>query len=72
MNIEEIVKGLKEQGLDDAAVEASLKEMLEKGEISEEDFRKAVEMLHLNEEQHDDEEDEKELAKKLYGDDLFD
>lgn len=67
MSIEEIVEGLKKQGLDEEAAEAALKEMLEKGEITEEDFSKAMELLKTAE---DDE--EKELAKKLYGDDLFD
>ena len=67
MSIEEIVEGLKKQGLDEEAAMAALKEMLEKGEITQEDFEKAVELLHTAE---DDE--EKELAKKLYGDDLFD
>lgn len=67
MNIEEIVKGLKEQGLDEEHCEAALKEMLDKGEITEEDFNRALELLKTAE---DDE--EKELAKKLYGDDLFD
>jgi uncharacterized membrane protein len=66
MNIEEIVKGLKEQGLDDEAAMSALKEMLEKQEISEEDFQKAVELL-----KGAAEDEEKELAKKLYGDDLF-
>ena len=65
MSIEEIVKGLQEQGLDEAGIEAALKEMLEKGEITEEDFQKAMEMLKGASE-------EQELAKKLYGDDLFD
>ena len=65
MSIEEIVKGLREQGLDEAGIEAALKEMLEKGEITEEDFQKAMEMLKGASE-------EQELAKKLYGDDLFD
>jgi len=67
MNIEEIVNGLKEQGLDEAACEAALKEMLDKGEITEEDFNRALELLKGVEE-----DEEKELAKKLYGDDLFD
>ena len=66
MNIEEIVKGLKEQGLDDEAAMAALKEMLDKQEISEEDYQKAVELL-----KGVAEDKEKELAKKLYGDDLF-
>ena len=67
MSIEEIVEGLKKQGLDEEAAEAALKEMLEKGEITQEDFGRAMELLKKAE---DDE--EQELAKKLYGDDLFD
>ena len=67
MSIEEIVEGLKKQGLDEEACMAALKEMLDKGEITQEDFEKAVEMLKQAEG-----DEEKELAKKLYGDDLFD
>lgn len=62
MNIEEIVKGLKEQGLDEQAATAALKEMLEKGEITEEDFQKAMELLKTSEQ-----DEERELAEKLYG-----
>lgn len=62
MNIEEIVKGLKEQGLGQEEAQAALQEMLQKGEITEEDFQKAMEMLKSSE---DDE--ERELAEKLYG-----
>lgn len=64
MSIEEIVAGLKEQGLDDAGIEASLKEMLEKGEISQEDYDKAIAMLGNSVSQ---EEEEKKLAEQLYG-----
>ena len=46
MSIEEIVKGLKEQGLGEEECMASLKEMLEKGEITQEDFDKALEMFN--------------------------
>ncbi len=66
MSIEEIVEGLKKQGLDKEAAMAALKEMLDKGEITQEDFDKAVEMLKQAEG-----DEEKELAKKLYGDDFF-
>ena len=66
MSIEEIVEGLKKQGLDEEAAMAALKEMLEKGEITQEDFDKAVELLKQAEG-----DEEKELAKKLYGDDFF-
>lgn len=66
MSIEEIVEGLKKQGLDEEAAMAALKEMLDKGEITQEDFDKAVEMLKQAEG-----DEEKELAKKLYGDDFF-
>jgi uncharacterized protein YqgQ len=45
MKIEEIVAGLKEQGLDEAAIQASLSEMLEKGEITQEDYDKALAMI---------------------------
>lgn len=69
MPIEEIVAKLQEQGLEKEAIVASLKEMLEKGEISEEDLAKAMQML---EGAVSEEEEEKEVAKKLYGDDLFD
>lgn len=62
MSIEEIVKGLKEQGLGEEEAMSALKEMLEKGEITEEDFQKALEMLKSSE---DDE--ERKLAEKLYG-----
>lgn len=62
MNIEEIVKGLKEQGLGEEEATAALQEMLDKGEITEEDFQKAMELLKTSE---DDE--ERELAEKLYG-----
>lgn len=67
MSIEEIVEGLKKQGLDEEAAEAALKEMLEKGEITQEDFDRAMELLKTAEN-----DEEEELAKKLYGDDLFD
>ena len=63
MSIEEIVAGLKEQGLDAAGIEAALKEMLEKGEITQEDFDKALSMLS----EKSEEEKEKELAEELYG-----
>ena len=66
MSIEEIVEGLKKQGLDEEACMESLREMLEKGEITQEDFDKAVELLKQAEG-----DEEKELAKKLYGEDLF-
>ena len=66
MSIEEIVEGLKKQGLDEEAAMAALKEMLDQGEITQEDFDKAVEMLKQAEG-----DEEKELAKKLYGDDFF-
>ena len=62
MSIEEIVKGLKEQGLGEEEAMAALQEMLEKGEITEEDFQKAVEMLKTSEE-----DEERKLAEKLYG-----
>lgn len=62
MSIEEIVKGLKEQGLGEEEAMAALKEMLEKGEITEEDFQKAMEMLKSSEE-----DEERKLAEKLYG-----
>lgn len=62
MNIEEIVKGLKEQGLGEEEATAALKEMLEKGEITEEDFQHALELLKTSEE-----DEERKLAEKLYG-----
>lgn len=65
MGIEEIVAGLKEQGLDDAGIESALKEMLEKGEITQEDLDKALALLGSSE--SSDEEQEKALAGKLYG-----
>ena len=64
MQIEEIVAKLQEQGLDREAIEASLKEMLEKGEITEEDLQKAIQMLESSE--------EKALAEKLYGEGIAD
>lgn len=67
MSIEEIVEGLKKQGLDEEAAMSSLKEMLDKGEITQEDFERAMELLKTAEN-----DEEQELAKKLYGDDLFD
>lgn len=67
MSIEEIVKGLKEQGLQEEEIKKSLQEMLDKGEITQEDFDKAMAMFGQS-----TEDEEKELAKKLYGDDLFD
>jgi len=70
MNIEEIVNGLKEQGLGEEEAMAALQEMLQKGEITEEDFQKAMEMLKTSSVAEEDE--EKALAKKLYGEDLFD
>lgn len=66
MGIEEIVAGLKEQGLDDAGVESALKEMLEKGEITQEDYDKALAMLTDSSDASSDDA-EKELAEKLYG-----
>lgn len=45
MAIEEIVAGLKEQGLDDVGIESALKDMLENGEITQEDYDKALAML---------------------------
>lgn len=65
MGIEEIIAGLKEQGLDDAGIESALKEMLEKGEITQEDLDKALALLGSSE--SSDEEQEKTLAGKLYG-----
>lgn len=65
MGIEEIIAGLKEQGLDDAGIESALKEMLEKGEITQEDLDKALALLGSSE--SSDEEQEKALAGKLYG-----
>ena len=62
MSIEEIVKGLKEQGLGEEEAMAALQEMLDKGEITEEDFQKAMEMLKSSEE-----DEERALAEKLYG-----
>lgn len=62
MSIEEIVKGLKEQGLGEEEALKALQEMLERGEITEEDFNKAVEMLKTSEG-----DEERELAEKLYG-----
>lgn len=62
MNIEEIVAGLKEQGLGEEEAMAALKEMLDKGEITEDDFNKALELLKKSEE-----DEERELAEKLYG-----
>ena len=67
MSIEEIVEGLKKQGLDEAAAEAALKEMLDKGEITQEDFDRALELLKKAEG-----DEEEMLAKKLYGDDILD
>ena len=67
MNIEEIVKGLKEQGLGEEEAMAALQEMLQKGEITEEDFQKAMEMLKSSEK-----DEERELAEKLYGMDFSD
>lgn len=63
MQIEEIVAKLQDEGLEKEAIIESLKEMLEKGEISQEDFDKALGMLDSHEEE--------ELAKKLYGDDIL-
>lgn len=45
MAIEEIVAGLQEQGLDEAAIQQALSEMLEKGEITQEDYDKALAMI---------------------------
>ena len=67
MNIEEIVKGLKEQGLGEEEAKAALQEMLDKGEITEEDFKKAMELLAASEE-----DEERKLAEKLYGMDFSD
>lgn len=64
MSIEEIVAGLKEQGLDDAGIDASLKEMLEKGEITQEDYDKAIAMLGNT---VSPEEEEKKAAEEMYG-----
>ena len=63
MNIENIVNGLLEQGLDVESAVKALQEMLQKGEITEEDLNKAVELLKNK---------EKELAEKLYGMDFSD
>lgn len=58
MDIEKIVNGLLEQGLDVESAVKALQEMLQKGEITEEDLANAVELLKNK---------EKELAEKMYG-----
>ncbi len=66
MSIEEIVKGLKEQGMEDEAVKAALQEMLEKGEITEEDFQKALELLE-SVPAEEEAESEEAYAERLFG-----
>lgn len=67
MSIEEIVKGLKEQGMEDEAVKAALQEMLEKGEITEEDFQKALELLESVPAEEEQAESEEAYAERLFG-----
>ena len=58
VNIEELVKELKKEGLDHDQILEALEEMLKEGKITEEDVEKAKELL---------ENEEKEDASSLFG-----
>lgn len=62
VNIEELVKHLKEQGLGYDEILEALEKMLEEGRITEEDFEKAKVEL---------EDTDKEEASKLFGVDII-
>lgn len=66
MNVEQIVSDLKSQGLDCEKILLSLKQMVDEGKLTPEDFEKAKELLNCKKEEVD-EEKEKQDAGKLFG-----
>jgi len=69
MAIEEIVAGLQEQGLNADELAKALAEMLEKGEITQEDYDKALAMIAEQpaEELPEQEENEEEKMARVFG-----
>lgn len=59
MNVEQIVSDLKSQGLDCEKILLSLKQMVDEGKLTPEDFEKAKELLNCEKEKQD--------AGKLFG-----
>ena len=62
VNVEELVKGLHEQGLDVDEIKEELEKMKEEGKLTDEDMAKAEKYL---------EEVDKEEASKLFGVELI-
>lgn len=62
VNVEEIVKKLKEQGLSYDEILAEIERLLKEGKITEEDFEKAKAVLESG---------EKEEASSLFGVDIM-
>ena len=61
VKIEEIVKNLKEEGLENDEILKALEQMLDEGKITEEDYEKAKDLL---------EGEERETASNLFGVDI--
>lgn len=61
IDIEEILKSLKEEGLSDEEIDKALKTMVEEGKIGEDDYVKAHELLENGANE------EKAEAEKLFG-----
>ena len=66
MNIEELVASLKEQGLGNDQIIASLEQMVQEGKITPDDLERARGML----EEAQPEEQERAEASKIFGMDL--
>lgn len=71
MELEKIIRDMREQGADDEQILQSLQKMVEEGKLAPEDFEKAKEILMGDKEGYADrdidEQAEKKEAEKLFG-----
>lgn len=67
MDIQQIINDLKTQNLDDNQILVALQNMLEQKKLSPQDFEKAKSLLSSSQNMKSEEEQEREIASRLYG-----